>query len=173
MHYNVIIIGAGASGLFCAMECGKRGRSVLLLDHVERIGPKIRVSGGGRCNFTNLNITADHYVSQNPHFCKSAVARFTPRDILSLLEKHHIAYYEKEAGQMFCVKSSGEIITLLERECKQVNVEMRLKCRVTDIKQEKNFTIATSQGAFTSDSLVIATGGLSYASATTLRGSSA
>ncbi len=159
---DVIIIGAGASGLLCAIECGKRGRSTLVLDHAERIGSKIRISGGGRCNFTNLNVTADRYFSQNTHFCKSALARFTPRDILSFVEKQHIAYYEKEEGQMFCVKSSREIIVLLEKECARARVEMLMKCRVTDIKQGANFMIVTSRGVFAADSLVIATGGLSY-----------
>jgi len=159
---DVIIIGAGASGLLCAIECGKRGRSTLVLDHAERIGSKIRISGGGRCNFTNLNVTADHYFSQNTHFCKSALARFTPRDLLAFVEKQHIAYYEKEAGQMFCVKSSHDIIALLEQESMRTRVETLLKCRVTDIKRGANFTAATTQGVFASDSLVIATGGLSY-----------
>jgi hypothetical protein len=163
MHYHVIIIGAGASGLFCARECGKRGRAVLLLDHAEGIGSKIRISGGGRCNFTNLHISADRYFSHNPHFCKSAFARFTPRDILGLLEKYHIAYYEKEAGQMFCVKSSRDILSMLERECAQGKVEMRHKCRISEIKKEKLFFVTTNQGTFSTDSLVIATGGLSYA----------
>lgn len=159
---DIIIIGAGAAGLMCAIECGKRGRSVLLMDHAERTGSKIRVSGGGRCNFTNLNLTADHYLSANPHFCKSALARFTPRDILSLVEKHHIAYYEKEAGQMFCVKSARDIITMLERECGEAGVELGLTCRVTDIGHVGHYTVTTSEGVFSSDSLVIATGGLSY-----------
>lgn len=159
---DVIIIGAGASGLLCATECGKRGRSTLVLEHAERIGSKLRVSGGGRCNFTNLNVSAEHYLSRNAHFCKSALARFTPRDILSLVEGQRIAYYEKEAGQMFCVKSSREIIALLEKECARAGVETLLKCRVTDIKQEVNFTIVTTRGVFAADSLVIATGGLSY-----------
>src|SRR5574341_465562 len=161
-NWNVIIIGAGASGLFCAIECGKRGRSVLVLDHAERPGSKVLISGGGRSNFTNLNATADHYFSRNPHFCKSALARFTPRDVLSLVEKHHIAYYEKEAGQIFCVKSSRDIIVMLEKECERAGVELQLKCRVTDISKTKNFIIRTDQGEFRSDSLVIATGGLSY-----------
>lgn len=161
-HKNVIIIGAGAAGLLCAIECGKRGRSVLVLDHIDRTGSKIRVSGGGRSNFTNLNVTADHYFSQNPHFCKSALARFTPRDFLSLVEKHHIAYYEKEAGQIFCVKSSREIIEMLEMECKHASVEMQLKCPVLDIKQEERFLVKTGEGVSSSESLVIATGGLSY-----------
>lgn len=159
---DVIIIGAGASGLFCAVECGKRGRTVLVLDHAGRTGAKIRISGGGRCNFTNLNVTPDHYHSRNPHFCKSALSRFTPREILSIVEKHHIAYYEKEAGQMFCVKSSGDIIALLEKECGKANVELRLTCSVTDIRKAGLFTVTTDQGVFQSESLVIATGGLSY-----------
>jgi predicted Rossmann fold flavoprotein len=162
MKKDVIIIGAGAAGLLCAAECGKRGRSVLVIDHAERTGSKIRVSGGGRCNFTNLNVTPDHYLSRNAHFCRSALARFVPRDILSLAEKHHIAYYEKEAGQMFCVKSSREIITALERECGQAGVEIRLPCHVSDISHARVFTVTTSEGVFSSDSLVIATGGLSY-----------
>ncbi len=161
MKKDVIIIGAGASGLLCAIECGKRGRSVLVIDHAEKTGSKIRVSGGGRCNFTNLNVTPDHYLSQNAHFCRSALARFTPRDILSLVEKYHIAYYEKEAGQMFCVKSSREIITALEQECGQAGVEIRLMCRISDVSHAGVFTVTTSEGIFSSDSLVIATGGLS------------
>jgi len=159
---DVIIIGAGASGLLCAIECGKRGRSALVLDHADRIGSKIRISGGGRCNFTNLNVTADHYLSRNTHFCKSALARFTPRHILSLVEKHHIAYYEKEAGQVFCVKSSRDIIAILESESEMAGVETLLKCRVEDIKRGANFTVTTTHGVFASDSLVIASGGLSY-----------
>jgi predicted Rossmann fold flavoprotein len=160
--WDVIIIGAGASGLLCAIECGKRGRSVLVLDHAGRTGSKIRISGGGRSNFTNLSVTADHYTSRNPHFCKSALARFTPRDILAVVEKHHIAYYEKEAGQIFCVKSSREIVAMLEQECRQTGVEIRLKCHVTDIGRPEKFTVATNQGEQRSESLVIATGGLSY-----------
>jgi predicted Rossmann fold flavoprotein len=144
------------------MECGKRGRGVLILDHAARTGSKIRISGGGRCNFTNLNVTPGHYCSRNSHFCKSALARFTPRDVLDLVEKHHIAYHEKEAGQLFCVKSSAGIIALLEAECARSGVEIRLKCRVTDIGHGKDFMVATDQGAFRTESLVIATGGLSY-----------
>jgi len=159
---DVIIIGAGASGLMCAIECGKRGRSVLVLDHADRTGSKIRISGGGRSNFTNLHASADHYFSGNAHFCKSALARFTPRDILSLVEKHHIAYYEKEEGQMFCVKSAKDIIALLEQECKNASVELGLSCRVMEISHEKGYTLTTSAGTFLSDALVIATGGLSY-----------
>jgi predicted Rossmann fold flavoprotein len=161
---DVIIIGAGASGLLCAIECGKRGRSVLVLDHIDRTGAKIRISGGGRSNFTNLNMTADHFFSQNRHFCKSTLARFTPRDFLSLVEKYHVAYYEKEAGQIFCVKTSRELIEILEAECKNAGVEMQLKCPVAEIKQKGLFLVETGQGIFSSESLVIATGGLSYPS---------
>jgi predicted Rossmann fold flavoprotein len=160
---DVIIIGAGASGLMCAAECGKRGRSVLVLDHAERAGAKIRISGGGRCNFTNLNAGHDHYYSRNPHFCKSALARYTPRDILSLAGKYHIAYYEKEAGQIFCVKTSRDIMSMLERECGQAGVEILLKRRVADISKDRLFSLTTDGGRFHSESLVIATGGLSYA----------
>jgi predicted Rossmann fold flavoprotein len=159
---DVVIIGAGAAGLMCGIECGKRGRSVLVIDHAERTGSKIRISGGGRCNFTNLLVTPDHYLSHNAHFCRSALARFTPRDILSFVEKYHIAYYEKETGQMFCVKSSRDIIAALEQECLQAGVEIRLTCRVSDISHAEVFTVTTSEGVFSSDSLVISTGGLSY-----------
>lgn len=159
---NVIIIGAGASGLFCAIECARRGRSVLVLDHGPRTGSKVRISGGGRCNFTNMHVSPANYRSRNPHFCKSALARFTPRDILSLVEKHHIAYYEKEAGQLFCVKSSREFVAMLEQECSQAGVEVRLSCPVSDIARKEGFAVTTKQGLLRSDSLVIATGGLSY-----------
>ena len=159
---DVIVIGAGASGLMCAAECGKRGRSVLVLDHAERMGSKILISGGGRCNFTNLHVTDGHYLSENPHFCKSALARFTPQDMLSLARKHGIRYYEKEAGQLFCVKSSRDILTMLRSECDRAGVEMLLACRVTEIQKTGAFLVATDQGTFQSVSLVIATGGLSY-----------
>lgn len=159
---DVIVIGAGASGLMCAAECGKRGRSVLVLDHAERMGSKVLISGGGRCNFTNLNVTAGHYLSENPHFCKSALARFTPQDMLSLVRKEGIPYYEKEAGQLFCVKSSRDILALLRHECDRANVEPLLACRVTKIQKTGAFLVATDRGTFESASLVIATGGLSY-----------
>ncbi len=158
----MIIIGAGASGLLCAAECGRRGRSVLVLDHAPRAGSKVLISGGGRCNFTNLNANAGRYCSRNPHFCKSALARFTPRDILSLVEKHHIAYYEKEAGQIFCVKSAREIMAMLGRECERAGVEQRLGVRVADIAKAEVFSVTTDAGVFQSGSLVIATGGPSY-----------
>ncbi|MGE5173393.1 MAG: NAD(P)/FAD-dependent oxidoreductase [Betaproteobacteria bacterium] len=159
---DVIIIGAGASGLFCAIECGKRGRSVLVLDHAERVCQKVLISGGGRCNFTNLNVTPEHYLSGNPHFCRSALARFTPQDMLALLKKHRVAYYEKEAGQLFCVRSSRDIVAMLEKECAKAGVEVRVKCGVRKVRRGEKFILTTDQGTFFSDSLVIATGGLSY-----------
>jgi len=162
MKKDVIIIGAGASGLMCAIEAGKRGRSVLILDHAEKIGKKIRVSGGGRCNFTNIAIRSDDYISNNPHFCKSALARFTPNDFIRLIEKHGIRYYEKEEGQLFCKESSGEIITMLQRECSKAGVEIRLHCKIKDVEKDDIFTLRTTQGDFKSDSLVVATGGISY-----------
>lgn len=159
---DVIIIGAGASGLICAAECGRRGRSVLVLDHAPRAGSKVLISGGGRCNFTNLNADAGRYCSRNPHFCKSALARFTPRDILALAEKHRIAYYEKEAGQIFCVTSSREIMTMLGQECRKTGVEERFGVRVADIAKAEAFSVTTDAGVFRSGALVIATGGSSY-----------
>lgn len=160
---DVIIIGAGAAGLFCAAECGRRGRSVLVLDHGKRPASKVLISGGGRCNFTNLDMHAGHYLSRNPHFCKSALARLSPRDILALLEKHRIAYYEKEAGQLFCVRSSRDMAALLQEEAGRAGVEMLLERRVTGIRRAGGFVVATDRGELTCRSLVVATGGLSYA----------
>lgn len=160
---DVIIIGAGASGLFCAAECGRRGRSVVVLDHGKRPAAKVLISGGGRCNFTNLEMHAGHYASRNPHFCKSALARFTPRDIIARAERYRIAYYEKEAGQLFCVRSSRDMAAMLERECREAGVELQLGIRVTGVRRENGFVVATDSGALHSRSLVVATGGLSYA----------
>jgi hypothetical protein len=159
---NVIIIGAGAAGLMCAAECGKRRRTVLVLDHAGRTASKVRISGGGRSNFTNLHATAEHYLSRNSHFCKSALARFSPSDMLSLVRKHGIAYVEKEGGQIFCRKSSREIADLLEDECKKGGVEIRLRSRIAGVRKEGAFIISTNLGVFRSESLVVATGGLSY-----------
>jgi hypothetical protein len=159
---DVVIIGAGASGLFCAIECGKRGRSVLVLDHVDRICSKVLISGGGRCNFTNLNVSEDNYISNNPQFCRSALARFTPEDMLVLLSAHHIAWHEKEAGQLFCVNGSLNIVRMLKNECDQAGVEIRLKCGIDRVEKKESFRVSTSQGTFLSDSLVVAAGGLSY-----------
>lgn len=163
LEWDVIVIGAGAAGLFCAIEAGKRGRRVLVLEHSDRVGRKIGISGGGRCNFTNIYTNPDNFVSANPHFCKSALARYTPADFVSLVEKHGIAYHEKKLGQLFCDASSQQIIGLLLRECVAAGVEIRCACQVVGVTRLDSFTIATNQGTFVSASLVIATGGLSMA----------
>lgn len=162
LYKDVIIIGAGAAGLMCAAEAGKRGRSVLVLDHATKTGSKIRASGGGRCNFTNLRTGPDNYISANPHFCKSALARFTPGDFISLLDRHAVRHQEKEQGRLFCTRNSLDIIHMLQKECEGAGVETRLQCRVSRISKTGVFLVATNQGAFRSASLVIATGGLSY-----------
>ncbi|MDI6745099.1 MAG: NAD(P)/FAD-dependent oxidoreductase [Thermodesulfovibrionales bacterium] len=162
MKSDVIIIGAGAAGLMCGIEAGKRGRAVVILDHASKIGQKILVSGGGRCNFTNLNIQAENYLSANPHFCKSALARFTPQDFISLVKKHRISFHEKDDGQMFCNGSSRQIVDMLIDECNSAGVEMRLNCKIQDITKKKRFIVKTNSGMIESESLVVATGGLSY-----------
>ena len=162
MKNDVIVIGAGASGLMCAIEAGKRGRSVLVLDHAECAGKKIRISGGGRCNFTNVHMGPEKYYSLNPHFCKSALARFTPQDFIAMLEKYHIQYYEKEEGQLFCRKNSLDVLEMLREETAKAGIAMRLKCKVNDVGKEERFRVITSQGMFEAESLVVATGGLSF-----------
>lgn len=161
MKRDVIIIGGGAAGLFCAIEAGKRGRSVLVLEHSERVGKKIAISGGGRCNFTNLHTGPDNFLSANPNFCKSALARYRPEDFIALVEKHRIAYHEKKLGQLFCDGSSREIIRMLLFECEAAGVEIRLNCHAREIRKDHLFRLETNQGRCESDSLVIATGGLS------------
>ncbi len=161
---DVLIIGAGASGLMCAIEAGKRGRSVLLLDHADKIAKKVSISGGGRCNFTNLNPRAEHYYSANPHFCKSALARYKPNDFLRLLNKYHIAYTEKENGQLFCVGSASEIVRALREECVQAGAEILVSHAVTSLSKQDRFEISTKREMYQAESLVVATGGLSYPS---------
>ncbi len=159
---DVIIIGAGASGMMCAIECGKRGRSVIVLDHAKKIGEKIHISGGGSCNFTNINTSYTNYLSNNPHFCKSALSRFTPEDFVALLEKHGVKYEEREHGELFCAGSSEDIIRMLEKECNGAGVNIMLNCHILSVKKEEQFMVSTNHGVFESESLVIATGGLSY-----------
>jgi predicted Rossmann fold flavoprotein len=161
--HDVIIIGGGAAGLFCAIEAGKRGRKVLVIEHQERVGKKITISGGGRCNFTNSWTTPDNFVSANPHFCKSALARYTPADFIALVEKHKIPYYEKKLGQLFCRDNSQQIIDLLLHECAAAGVEIRCASQVLDVRAADGFTVETNRGSFVASSLVIATGGLSIA----------
>ena len=162
---DVVVIGGGAAGLFCAIEAGKRGRKVVVLEHAERIGKKIAISGGGRCNFTNLNTSADNFISDNPHFCKSALARYTPADFVSLVEKHGIPYHEKKLGQLFCDGSSRRIIEMLLTEASEAGVEIRCGSLVRGIEKKggkkEHFEVETNNGNITSQSLVVATGGLS------------
>jgi len=160
-EWDVIVIGGGAAGLFCAIEAGKRGRRVLVLEHTEQVGKKIAISGGGRCNFTNIYTSAENFISANPHFCKSALARFTPTDFISLVEKHGIAYHEKKLGQLFCDGSARQIIDMLLRECQDAGVEILCRCQVLGVQKDEAFRVETNQGSFLSSSLVIATGGLS------------
>ncbi len=165
-HYDAIIIGAGGAGMFCAAKAGQRGRSVLVLDHSKKLGAKILISGGGRCNFTNLTATPANYVSSNPHFCKSAFARFSPWDFIELIQKHGIAYHEKKLGQQFCDGSAQQIVDLLKAECDEAKVRIQLDCQISTVSKipdasPARFEIKTSKGTFTCESLVIATGGLS------------
>ncbi len=163
MKHEVIVVGAGAAGLMCALEAGKRGRSVLVLEHAERAGKKILISGGGRCNFTNLHTTPENYLSTNPDFCKSALARYTPADFLQLVEQHGIAWHEKKLGQLFCDFSSRQIVEMLLSECEAARVETRMNCGVNEVrKNDLGFELETSLGAFECESLVMATGGLSF-----------
>lgn len=161
MKKDVIIIGAGAAGMMCAIEAGRRGRSVLLLDHASKLAEKIRISGGGRCNFTNRQVKPDNYLSQNPHYCHSALARFSPQDFISLMERHRIAYHERNHGQLFCDDSAQQIIDMLRQECTSVGVEWRMACNVKKISKNDHFIVDTDLGTFRADSLVVATGGLS------------
>ncbi len=160
-HYDVLILGAGAAGLFCAMHAGRGGRRVLLLEHASRIGKKILISGGGRCNFTNLHTTADNFLSANPHFAKSALARYTPADFLELVEKHHISWHEKTLGQLFCDRAASDIVSMLEQECAEAGVTIQVATPVREVTHHEGFQVATSTGIFCAGSLVIATGGLS------------
>ena len=160
---DVIIIGAGAAGLFCAIEAGKRGRRVLVLEHSERVGKKIAISGGGRCNFTNIHTSPANFLSANPHFCKSALARYTPADFIALVEKHGIKYHEKKLGQLFCDQSSQEIIDMLLSECVEAGVEISCGAQVRRVSREPGFTVETNHGSLNASALVIATGGLSIA----------
>lgn len=160
--FDVIVIGAGASGLMGAIEAGKRGRSVLVIDHNPRIGEKIRVSGGGRCNFTNLETSAGHYLSQNPHFCKSALARFTSADFLGLLAEHRIKVCERAHGQMFCAGSAQAVIDMLERESRAARVRIRTASPIVEVRRINSYRVRLSGETLTASSLVVASGGLSY-----------
>lgn len=161
-HYEVIIIGAGAAGLMCALKAAKPyNPSVLVIEHTGAVGEKIRISGGGRCNFTNSYASPRHYLSENPHFCTSALARYTPSHFLEMIQAHGIAYYEKKLGQLFCQESSKQIIAMLVKECTDRQVSIYTNCTVQEISKADHFQVVTSQGRFSCNALVIATGGLS------------
>lgn len=161
-NFDVIIIGGGAAGLFCAIEAGKRGRRVLVIEHNGQVGRKILISGGGRCNFTNIYTKPENFISQNPHFGKSALARYTPQDFIELVKKHKIEFYEKKLGQLFCRESSRKIVEMLLLECEKVKIKILTNCAVKNLEKNSFFEVETNQEKFTSQSLVIATGGLSF-----------
>ena len=160
--WDAIVIGAGAAGMMCAAVAGQRGARVLLVDHAERLAEKIRISGGGRCNFTNLHTRPENFLSANPHFCRSALARFAPADFVALVRRHRIGFHEKHRGQLFCDGSSEQIIEMLRAECAAGGVRWAMPCRVERIgRRGALFEVATAQGTWTARSVVIATGGLS------------
>ncbi|MQG75900.1 MAG: NAD(P)/FAD-dependent oxidoreductase [SAR202 cluster bacterium] len=161
-NYDVVVIGGGAAGLMCAIEAGRRGRRVLVLEHADKVGKKILISGGGRCNFTNLGAVPDLYISENPQFAISALSRYTSADFIGLVEQHGIAYHEKTLGQLFCNGSSTQILDMLLQECSDANVEIRTSCTMTGVKREDaGFRVSTSSDSVSAESLVVATGGLS------------
>ena len=165
-HYDVVVIGAGAAGLMCALTAGRRGLRVLVIEHANKVGKKILMSGGGRCNFTNTGTTPANYLSANPHFCKSALARYSPWHFIELVERHGIAYHEKELGQLFCDESSKLIVRMLLDECAAAGVEIRTLCSIERVAQGDGggFRAHTTQGAFAAPALVVASGGLSIPS---------
>ncbi len=159
--FDAIILGAGAAGLLCAIEAGKRGRRVAVLERGERAGEKILISGGGRCNFTNLYCQPENFISANPHFAKSALARYTPADFIALVEKHAIPFHEKTLGQLFCDRSATDIVEMLETECKAAGVQILLKSKIQEVRRASEFIVEAEDGKFHAPALVIATGGLS------------
>ncbi|MGI8545139.1 MAG: NAD(P)/FAD-dependent oxidoreductase [Aridibacter sp.] len=162
MKFDAIIIGAGAAGIFCAIEAGKRGRKVLLIEHNSQIGRKIIISGGGRCNFTNLDVRSENFISNNPHFSKSALARYTSIDFINLVKKHKIKFYEKKLGQLFCRERSQQIVEMLLSECEKANVKILTDTSVKKVCKKEYFEIETNNEIFKCENLVIATGGFSF-----------
>ncbi len=160
---DVLIIGASASGLMCAIEAGKRGRKVVVLDHANKAGKKILMSGGGRCNFTNMEVSASNFISHNPHFCKSALSRYTQWDFIALVNKHQIPYHQRDLGKLFCDDSAKDILNMLLKECKKANVKIYLNCNISTLEKSagNGFVVKTSLAGFQAASLVIASGGLS------------
>jgi len=161
-HFDVAVIGAGAAGMMCASVAGQRGKRVVLIDHATRLAEKIRISGGGRCNFTNIDAGPQNFLSENPHFCRSALSRYTPQDFLGLMKRHGIAWHEKHKGQLFCDRSAEDIIAMLKAECDTGGVAWRMPTKVQSLRREgEDFVIATEGGELRAGSVVIATGGLS------------
>ncbi len=158
---DIIILGAGAAGLMCALTAGRRGRRVVVLDHARQAGEKILISGGGRCNFTNLQCVPERFISANPHFCRSALARYTPRDFLDMVERHRIAWHEKTLGQLFCDGSARQIVAMLLAECTAAGVQITLQQRIGEVSRGERFRVDTDAGPVEAESLVLATGGLS------------
>jgi predicted Rossmann fold flavoprotein len=159
--FDALILGGGAAGLMCAIEAGKRGRRVAVLEHADRIGKKILISGGGRCNFTNIHCRPENFLGANPHFAKSALARFTPADFITLVEKHRIRYHEKTLGQLFCDGSARGILTMLEEECRAANVSIFLNAKIREVVRDPEFMVRTANAEFSAPVVVVATGGLS------------
>src|SRR6202521_3146261 len=161
LNFDALILGAGAAGLLCAVEAGKRARRVAVLERADRIGKKILISGGGRCNFTNIHCQPENFLSANPHFAKSALARYTPADFVALVEKHRIPYHEKTLGQLFCDRSAEDITSMLEAECRAAGVRTFLNSRIREVQRGTEFVVRTESNEFRAPTLVIATGGLS------------
>ncbi|MGB6846013.1 MAG: NAD(P)/FAD-dependent oxidoreductase [Candidatus Acidiferrales bacterium] len=159
--FDAVILGAGAAGLMCAIEAGKRGHRVAVLEHADRAGKKILISGGGRCNFTNVHCTPDNFLSSNEHFAKSALARYTPADFIALIDKHRIPYHEKTLGQLFCDRSAHDVMDMLHAECRAARVEIFLRSRIQQVRRTDSFEVRTDAGNFCAPALVVATGGLS------------
>ncbi len=159
--FDALVLGGGAAGLLCAIEAGKRGRRVAVLEHADRIGKKILLSGGGRCNFTNIHCQPDNFISANEHFAKSALARYTPADFIALVEKHRIPYHEKTLGQLFCDRSAHDITELLESECQAAGVQTFLQSRIREVQRTTEFVVRAESAEFQALALVVATGGLS------------
>jgi len=159
--FDALILGAGAAGLLCAVEAGKRGRRVAVIEHADRAGKKILISGGGRCNFTNIHCRPEHFISANPHFAKSALARYTPADFIALVEKHRIPYHEKTLGQLFCDRSADDILRMLEAECEAVGVKIFVRTRISEVQRTTEFVVRAESVVFHAPALVVATGGLS------------
>jgi predicted Rossmann fold flavoprotein len=159
--YDALVLGGGAAGLMCAIEAGKRGRRVAVLERAERLGKKILISGGGRCNFTNIHCSAANFISSNPHFAKSALARYTPADFVALVEKHNIPYHEKTLGQLFCDRSAEEPLGMLEQECRESGVQLFVKIAIQEVTRGDEFVVKAGEEEFRAPALVVATGGLS------------